>query len=48
MSGFTASRHDMMKKIKILLEKASIGEETSTELNSIIDSLRYRIGATGK
>lgn len=29
MSGFTASRHDMMKKIKILLEKASNGEETS-------------------
>jgi hypothetical protein len=48
MSGFTASRHDMMKKIKGLLERSNNGEDTASEINSIIDSLRYRIGATGK
>jgi hypothetical protein len=48
MSGFTASRHEMMKKIKSLLDRPSGGEETSEEINAIIDSLRSRIGATGK
>ena len=48
MSGFTASRHEMMKKIKSLLERANQGENTSEEINVIIDSLRSRIGATGK
>jgi hypothetical protein len=38
----------MMKKIKTLLEKESNGENTETELNGIIDSLRSRIGATGR
>lgn len=38
----------MMKKIKALLERSNGGEDTSTEINGIIDSLRYRIGATGK
>ena len=48
MSGFTASRHQMMKKIEGLLEKAKNGEDPSVELNEVIDSLRYKIGATGK
>lgn len=48
MSGFTASRHQMMKKIEGLLQKAKNGEDPSVELNEIIDSLRYKIGATGK
>lgn len=47
MSGFTASRHEMMKKIKTLLEKNK-EEEHNEEINQIIDSLRSRIGATGK
>lgn len=38
----------MMKKIKSLLDRANLGEETSDEINLIIDSLRSRIGATGK
>jgi hypothetical protein len=48
MSGFTASRHQMMKKIEGLLEQAKNGVDPSSELNGIIDSLRYRIGATGR
>lgn len=47
MSGFTESRHLMMKKIESLLELAKKGEDPSVQLNEIIDSLRYRIGATG-
>ena len=47
MSGFTESRHLMMKKIEGLLELAKKGEDPSAQLNEIIDSLRYRIGATG-
>lgn len=37
----------MMKKIKTLLEKNK-EEEHNEEINQIIDSLRSRIGATGK
>ena len=48
MSGFTASRHEMMKKIKLLLERGNQGENTASEINEIIDSLRSRIGATGR
>jgi hypothetical protein len=48
MSGFTASRHQMIKKLELLLERANKGEDPSEEINTIIDSLRYRIGATGK
>ena len=29
MSGFTASRHEMMKKIKNLLEQSQNGENTA-------------------
>ena len=38
----------MMKKIEGLLERAQSGEDPSVEINSVIDSLRYKIGATGR
>ncbi len=49
MSGFTASRHQLIKNLENVLQcKDLVEEEKNVQINKIIDNLRYRIGAAGK
>ena len=49
MSGFTASRHQMIKNLESVLQNKELPlEDKNKEINTIIDNLRYRIGAAGK
>lgn len=46
MSNFAASRHQLIKRLEVLLESSEA--DPTPEINEIIDNLRSRIGATGK
>jgi polyhydroxyalkanoate synthesis regulator phasin len=49
MSGFTASRHQMIKNLENVLQASDLShQEKNDQINQIIDNLRYRIGAAGK
>jgi hypothetical protein len=49
MSGFTASRHQLIKNLESVLQNKELPlEEKNKEINCIIDNLRYKIGAAGK